>query len=87
MRGVLNRRYCQLSLTDVTQDSSCLNMGAKLKMVKEFTPMQRQNSTIKVIARIYKNVTWKISTVFWGVTADEQGMSKRGKGVNNLEIF
>lgn len=49
--------------------------------------MQRQNSTIKVIARIYKNVTWKISTVFWGVTADEQGMSKRGKGVNNLEIF
>ena len=76
MRGGLNRRYCQLSLIDVTQDSSCLNMGAELKMAKEFTPMQRQNSTLKVIARIYKNVT-----------ADRQGMSETGKGVNNLEIF
>ena len=51
-------------------------MGAELKMAKEFTPMQRQNSTLKVIARIYKNVT-----------ADRQGMSETGKGVNNLEIF
>ena len=56
MRGRLNRRYCQLSLIHVTQDSSCLNMGAELKMAKEFTPMQRQNSTLKVIARIYKNI-------------------------------
>lgn len=62
-------------------------MGAKLKMAKKFTPMQRQNSTLQVIARIYKNVTWKISTVFWGITAGKQGMSKRGKGINNLEIF
>lgn len=62
-------------------------MGAELKMAKEFTPMQRQNSTLKVLARIYKNVTWKISTVFGGITADRQGMSERGKGVNNLEIF
>ena len=44
-------------------------MDAKLKMAKEFTPMQRQNSILKVIARIYKNITREMSTVFGGISA------------------
>ena len=61
-------------------------------MAKEFPPMQTKTkqytkSYSKNIQKYYsKNVN-----CFWRNicqnTADKQGMSKRGKGVNNLKIF